>query len=242
MTSWASEFYANKTVVITGGTSGIGQGIGRAFADAGAIVHVTGATLAEVEAGAAAEPRFRYTQLDVRNTEQVNAYAETFGPVAALINCAGVNLRAAEFTVDGFETVIDINLNGSMRTAYAFRGKLAGGAVLNIGSMFSFFGAPHAPAYAASKHAVAGLTKSLAAAFAKEAIRVNALAPGWIETAMTVVPRANETRNAELMGRTPLGRWGTPADLAPAALFLCSPLAGYITGAVLPIDGGYLIA
>jgi NAD(P)-dependent dehydrogenase (short-subunit alcohol dehydrogenase family) len=244
--TWATEFFSGKTVVITGGTSGIGQGIGRAFADAGATVHVTGATEAEVAAGSAAEPRFRTTQLDVRNTEQVNAYAATFPSVAALVNCAGVNLRAAEHTVAGFETVIDINLNGSMRTAYAFRDRLAanpgGSAILNIGSMFSFFGAPHAPAYAASKHAVAGLTKSLATAFAKESIRVNALAPGWIETAMTIVPRANEARNAELMGRTPLGRWGTPADLAPAALFLCSPLAGYITGAILPIDGGYLVA
>ncbi len=241
-THWAAEFYAGKTIVITGGTSGIGQGIGRAFADAGAIVHVTGATTAEVEAGTAAEPRFRTTQLDVRNADQVAAFAETFGPVAALINCAGVNLRAAEHTVPGFETVIDINLNGSMRTAFAFRSKLAGGAILNIGSMFSFFGAPHAPAYAASKHAVAGLTKSLATAYAVDGIRVNALAPGWIETAMTAIPRANETRSAELMGRTPLGRWGTPADLAPAALFLCSPLASYITGTILPIDGGYLVA
>ncbi|MDC9823152.1 SDR family oxidoreductase [Devosia sp. ZB163] len=241
MSTWASEFFTGKTVVITGGTSGIGQGIGQAFADAGAIVHVTGATQVEVEAGAQAEPRFRYTQLDVRNSEQVAEYAADFVKVDVLINCAGVNLRAAEHTVEGFETVIDINLNGSMRTAYAFRGKLFGGAVLNIGSMFSFFGAPHAPAYSASKHAVAGLTKSLAAALAKENIRVNALAPGWIETAMTAVPRANETRNAELMARTPMGRWGTPADLAPAALFLCSPLAGFITGAVLPIDGGYLV-
>jgi NAD(P)-dependent dehydrogenase (short-subunit alcohol dehydrogenase family) len=242
MSHWASEFFTGKTVVVTGGTSGIGQGIGRAFADAGAMVRVTGATQAEVEAGAKAEPRFHYAELDVRNSEQVTEYAGAFDHVDALINCAGVNLRAAEHTVDGFETVIDINLNGSMRTAYGFRGKLAGGAILNIGSMFSFFGAPHAPAYAASKHAVAGLTKSLATAFAKEGIRVNALAPGWIETAMTAVPRANEARNAELMARTPMGRWGTPADLAPAALFLCSPLAGFITGAILPIDGGYLIS
>jgi NAD(P)-dependent dehydrogenase (short-subunit alcohol dehydrogenase family) len=240
--TWASEFFTGKHVVITGGTSGIGQGIGRAFADAGAIVHATGATQAEVEAATAAEPRFRYTQIDVRNSEQVAEYAAQFTEVNALINCAGVNLRAAEHTVDGFETVIDINLNGSMRTAYGFREKLGGGAILNIGSLFSFFGAPHAPAYAASKHAVAGLTKSLAAAFAKDNVRVNALAPGWIETAMTAVPRANEARNAELMGRTPMGRWGTPADLAPAALFLCSPLAGFITGAVLPVDGGYLVA
>jgi len=246
MSHWASEFFTGTHVVVTGGTSGIGQGIGRAFADAGATVHATGATQAEVESAARAEPRFRYTQLDVRNSGQVDEYADAFEHVDALVNCAGVNLRAAEHTVEGFETVIDINLNGSMRTAYAFKDKLQGapqgGTILNIGSMFSFFGAPHAPAYAASKHAVAGLTKSLASAFAKDGIRVNALAPGWIETAMTAVPRANEVRNAELVGRTPMGRWGTPADLAPAALFLCSPLAGFITGAVLPVDGGYLIA
>ena len=239
--SWASEFYATKTVVITGGTSGIGQGIGRAFADAGAVVHVTGATQAEVETGAAVEPRFRYTQLDVRNSEQVAEYAATFGSVAALVNCAGVNLRAAEHTVDGFQTVIDINLNGSMRTAYAFKDKLGGGAILNIGSMFSFFGAPHAPAYAASKHAVAGLTKSLAAAFAKDAIRVNALAPGWIETAMTAVPRANEARNAELMGRTPLGRWGTPDDMRGIAVFLASRASDFLTGTAIPVDGGFSV-
>ncbi len=240
--TWATDFFAGKTIVITGATSGIGRGIGAAFADAGAIVHATGATQAEVEIAASEEPRFRYTQLDVRATEQVGQYAGAFEHVDVLVNCAGVNLRAAELTPPGFETVIDINLNGSMRTAYAFRERLKGGAVLNIGSMFSFFGAPHAPAYAASKHAVAGLTKSLAVAFAPDNIRVNALAPGWIETAMTAVPRASAARNAELMGRTPLGRWGTPADLAPPALFLCSPLAGYITGAVLPVDGGYMVA
>ena len=138
--------------------------------------------------------------------------------------------------------MLDVNLTGAMRLSTACRDMLAGGgAILNIASMFSFFGAGHAPAYAASKGGVAQLTKSLAVAYAKEGIRVNALAPGWIETSMTAVPRANPTRNAELMGRTPLGRWGTPKDLVAPALFLCSPLAGFITGAILPVDGGYLV-
>ena len=107
--------------------------------------------------------------------------------------------------------------------------------------MYSFFGAPHAPAYTASKTGLVGLVRSLAVAFAPEDVRVNALAPGWIETAMTAVPRANPARFAELTARIPLGRWGVPGDIAPAALFLCSPLARYITGAVLPVDGGYAV-
>ena len=241
--TWAMPFFSGKTVLVTGGSSGIGQGIARAFAAAGAKVHATGATETEVAAAGEIAPELSYSILDVRDDLAVNALAARFETVAALINCAGVNLRAAEFTMPGFETVLDINLNGSMRTATACRDKLKdGGAILNIGSMFSFFGAGHAPAYAASKGAVAQLTKSLAVAYAKDGIRVNALAPGWIETAMTAVPRANPERSAELLGRTPLGRWGTPADLAPAALFLCSPLAAFITGAILPVDGGFLIA
>jgi NAD(P)-dependent dehydrogenase (short-subunit alcohol dehydrogenase family) len=144
--------------------------------------------------------------------------------------------------MDGFETALDINLTGAMRLALAFRPKLAGGAMLCIGSMFSYLGAPHAPAYTASKAGLVGLVKSLAVGMAKDPVRVNALAPGWIETAMTEIPRANAARNAELSARMPLGRWGKPEDIAPAALFLCSPLAAYITGAVLPVDGGYLVA
>ena len=237
---WANEFYAGRSAVVIGGTSGIGHAIAEAFRDAGATVHATGATDAEV--ARATGPGIAFSKLDVRDNAAVAAYADGFGLVAALVDTAGVNLRAAEWTLDGFETALDINLTGAMRAALAFRPKLTGGAILGVGSMFSFFGAPHAPAYAASKAGLVGLVKSLALAFAKDDIRVNALAPGWIETAMTEVPRANAARNAELLARMPLGRWGKPEDVAPAALFLCSPLARYITGAVLPVDGGYLVA
>jgi NAD(P)-dependent dehydrogenase (short-subunit alcohol dehydrogenase family) len=235
--------FSGKTVVITGATGAIGLGFCRAFADAGASVIAAGATEAEV-AAAGAVPGVRFTVLDVTSDDAVTAFAATVPEIDVLLNAAGVNLRAAEHTPEGFLKTVDVNLNGTMRLSYAFHDKLAarGGVILNVCSMYSFFGAPHAPAYSASKGGVAQLTKSLAVAWAKDNIRVNAIAPGWIESAMTAVPRANPIRNAELMSRFPTGRWGTPEDLTGPALFLCSPLAGFVTGAILPVDGAYLVS
>jgi NAD(P)-dependent dehydrogenase (short-subunit alcohol dehydrogenase family) len=235
--------FIGKTVVITGATGAIGLGFCRAFAEAGAKVIAAGATEAEV-AAAGTIPGVRFTVLDVRSDEAVSAFADGIPETDVLLNGAGVNLRAAEHTPEGFLATVDINLNGTMRLSYAFHDKLAArrGCVLNVCSMYSFFGAPHAPAYSASKGGVAQLTKSLAVAWARDNIRVNAIAPGWIESAMTAVPRANPARNAELMARFPTGRWGTPEDLTGPALFLCSPLAGFVTGAILPVDGGYLVS
>src|SRR5690606_31871931 len=148
--------YSGTAVVVTGGTGGIGLGLARAFAAAGASVTATGATEVEVKTAEAAAPGIAFTVLDVRSDAAVEGLAAGFDKGRALAHCAGVNRRAAEFTAAGFATVLDINLAGSMRTATAFRAALAagGGAILNIASVFAFFGAPHAPAYAASKGGV----------------------------------------------------------------------------------------
>jgi NAD(P)-dependent dehydrogenase (short-subunit alcohol dehydrogenase family) len=234
--------YTKKTVVITGATGAIGLALVRAFAGAGGTVIAAGATQAEVDAAGKIDG-VTFHVLDVRDAAAVTAFAGGIEAIDVLVNGAGVNLRAAEHTPEGFETTIDINLNGTMRPTFAFRDKLAArqGVILNVASMFTFFGAPHAPAYSASKGGVAQLTKALAVAYAPQGVRVNAIAPGWIESAMTAVPRANAARSAELVGRTPMGRWGTPKDLTGPALFLCSPLAGFVTGVILPIDGGYMV-
>ncbi|MEL7982771.1 SDR family oxidoreductase [Vreelandella titanicae] len=228
-----------KTVIVIGGTTGIGRAIAQAFAAQGDEVHVTGI---EPTGEQQAEGVTDRHQLDVRDPAQVEHFFAAFPKLDVLVNCAGVIQRdGKEFTPKGFAEVIDINLNGTQRCCHAAHEalKATGGCIINTASMLSFFGSGHAPAYSASKGGVAQLTRSLAIAWASDGIRVNALAPGWIATDLTAALTQNSERSAELVGRTPMGRWGNPDDLAGPALFLASPGANFITGILLPVDGGY---
>ncbi len=228
--------------MITGGARGIGWGVAEAMLAVGYDVTVTGLTEEEVEA----VPRYdRLTavMLDVTDDADVAACIAELSQLDALVNCAGMILREGrEFTVAGFQQVIDVNLTGTMRCCVAARPLLekSGGAIVNTASIWSFFGGGLTPAYTASKGGVAQLTKALAVAWAPT-IRVNAVAPGWIETELTKGAQADKARSDAIVARTPFGRWGKPGDVGGAVVFLCSEAASFITGTVLPVDGGYMV-
>jgi NAD(P)-dependent dehydrogenase (short-subunit alcohol dehydrogenase family) len=226
-----------RTALVTGGTTGIGLAIARAFAAAGARAVAAGL-------GAIPDPELDMRELDVTSNEQVNAIIASLDSLDFVVNCAGVIRRDEEYQIETFQRVLDINLSGSMRVSTAAKPLLAahGGAIVNIASMLTFFGGPRVPAYSASKGGIASLTRSLAVAWAKDGIRVNAVAPGWITTPLTEAVYRDPRRSAPILERTPMGRWGKPEEVAGAVLFLCSPAAAFITGAILPVDGGYSAA
>lgn len=234
-----------KSVLVVGGTSGIGAGIVAAFLEQGARVVITGATAKEVEAASSAHDagQVELRRVDVRNSDEIDDLIAGLDKLDVVVNCAGIIRRGAEHDPTAFAEVIDINLNGTMRVCAAARPllKQSKGCIINTASMLSFFGGGLVPGYSASKGGVMQLTKSLAIAYAEDGIRVNAVAPGWIATPLTQALQDDPARSKQILDRTPLRRWGTPADVAAPVLFLASDAARFVTGTILPVDGGYLI-
>lgn len=235
--------FSGRTALVTGGVSGIGAAVSQAFAKAGATVIACGLTEAEIGA-AAADPAFAgiiLRRLDVTDRAAVDALVGGLDRLDFVVNSAGVIRRDAEHDPDVFDQVLDVNVSGGMRVSAAARPLLARsrGAIVFIGSVMSFFGGPRQPAYSASKGAVRNLTMSLACAYAADGIRVNAVAPGWVITQLSRGAREDPVRSAAILSRVPVGRWADTAEIADPILFLCSDAARYMTGTVMPVDGGY---
>jgi NAD(P)-dependent dehydrogenase (short-subunit alcohol dehydrogenase family) len=234
------EGFPVKTLaIVTGG----GTGIGRACAEKLAQNHRV--ICCGLDRDQDFPASLEFVKLDVTDANAIAKLAASVAEATVLVNCAGIILHEGrEFQADGFRKVMDVNVTSAMLVTTAFRDALArsGGSVVNIASMWSFFGSGRNPAYAASKGAIVQLTRSLAVAFADQGIRVNAVAPGWIRTRLSAGALENPERSEAIMARLPMKRWGEPSDVADVVAFLTSHAARYVTGVILPVDGGYGIA
>ena len=236
-------------VLVTGGTSGIGHAIARAFLAAGAHVTVTGRreTAGDYDVDLS---RFTYRQCTMGDASAVAGLAASIDRLDVLVNNAGENLPGGhnEWEPEVFEDAVATNLFGAFRLTGALHDRLAasaldgGGNIVNLASMASFFGIEIVPGYGAAKAGVVQMTKTLAVAWAGEGVRVNAVAPGVVTTNMTAPMMPFDELTAPLLARTPMGRFATPDDVAPAVLFLASSAARYVTGHTLVVDGGFSVA
>ena len=253
---WMTLFSLKKRVAfITGGNGGIGLGMAKGFASCGAAVVIAGRNEAKAQSalsqlhslGAQAE----FMKLDVLDEascyQAIESAVERYGRLDILVNNAGTTIRKRpeDLTVHDWHLVMNINLTSAFlcsQAAYPPMLRTGGGKIINIGSMMSIFGAPFAAAYAASKGGIVQMTRAMATAWAKDNIQVNAILPGWIDTDLTQGARQQIPGLYEsVLARTPAQRWGAPDDFAGIAVFLGSPASSFITGAAIPVDGGYSI-
>ena len=234
----SNETHARPLAVVTGGGTGIGRAVGELLSQSGYDVVALG-----LDSDADLPASITFHAVDITDTAASVALLPDGRPVAALVNCAGMLRHEQEWETEPFEQVMRVNLTAGFSLANALLGRLeaAGGAVVNVASMWAIFGSAGAPAYTASKGAVAALTRSQAVAWAKRGVRVNSVAPGWVETRISEKARTDAVRAERIGARIPMGRWAKPAEIASVIRFLLSADAGYVTGAMIPIDGGYSI-
>ena len=244
-----------KVAIVTGGNGGIGLGMACGLARAGANVAVvardagkSARAVSELEAIGAEAVAIEADVTDSgAHRRMAEVTAERFGGIDILVNNAGINIRKRpeEMGEDEWRTVMDTNVTSAFlasRACYPFMKRAGRGKILNNGSMLSIFGAPWGSAYAASKGGVVQLTKSLATAWAEDGIQVNCFLPGWIDTPLTVRGRKDvEGLHERVLARTPAGRWGKIEDLEGIAVFLASRASDFVTGAVIPVDGGFSV-
>ncbi len=245
-----------RVAIVTGGNGGIGLGMATGLAEAGAAIVI--AARDQKKSAEAAEKlqklgaRVATVEVDVKDQDSVKrmvqATLDRFQRVDILVANAGVNIRKPpqDMSVEEWQAVLDVNLNGPFFCAQAVYPAMkaqGGGKIITIGSMTSIFGVPFAPAYSATKGGVVQLTRSLATAWAKDNIQVNCVLPGWIDTDLTRQARKQvEGLHERIEARTPAGRWGDPKDFAGIAVFLASHASDFITGAAIPVDGGYSVS